>query len=260
MTTPARPAGLGGMDFFCNTSSLARSLRWLGVLAGSGAPLNLTDEDNFANTDTLYIAPRSLPVGATAVLTFTACYANALPDPSLCGTATTSFSIQATPLLATLSGVNAIVGAAQEPRPVALYARRCLRLPPVCGLPPQGKSKKPLAHSPLSQPLSSHGPPPPPSPPQERAPSPSSASAPTRTPRPAESPSAGAAPAPTRPPAASRAPSSPSPSPPTPPPRRAKPRAPSVCSALRPLPSPRPAPPRPAVLPADPPAAEEPPS
>lgn len=116
--TPARPVGVS--DFTCNTSDLTRSLRWAGALAGGGggvadfasspAAVNLTDAGNFANTNALLIAPRSLPVGSTAVFTFTACYADAPPDPTLCGVASASLEVTSTPLVATLSGVNAIVG------------------------------------------------------------------------------------------------------------------------------------------------------
>lgn len=110
VTTPARPRGPS--DFACNTSDLARSLRWTGVLAGAASsPVNLSDSTNYANTNSLVIAPRSLPVGRTAVFTFTACYADAPPDPKLCGTASSSLTVTSTPLVATLSGVNAIVGA-----------------------------------------------------------------------------------------------------------------------------------------------------
>lgn len=108
MKTPSKPAG---SDFLCGTDNLARSLRWTGVLADGKTPINLTDADNFANTNALYIPPRSLPLGKIAVFTFTVCYADAPPDPRLCGVQSTSFAVASSPLTAKLSGVNTIVGA-----------------------------------------------------------------------------------------------------------------------------------------------------
>lgn len=110
MSTPAKAPG--GGDFVCNTTDLARSLRWVGTLNDENmTAVNLTDSGNQANTNALVITPRSLPVGRTAIVTFTACYADSVPDPALCGSASASFKVVSTPLVATLAGVNAIVGA-----------------------------------------------------------------------------------------------------------------------------------------------------
>lgn len=92
----------------CNTTG-GLSFSWFAREDGS-TPLALTAA-NQATTPNLLFPARSLPVGLTAVIGLTVCYAGTA-DRRPCGLSpTTAFTVKASPLVTALSGVNAVVGA-----------------------------------------------------------------------------------------------------------------------------------------------------
>lgn len=85
--------------------------------------MSLTNVVNQAGTPNLVIPARSLPVGQSAVVALSVCYA-ASTDRRPCGTASTTFVVSASPLTAALSGANAVVGAREDREPALLSCGR----------------------------------------------------------------------------------------------------------------------------------------
>ena len=93
------------------SAGIGLSISWSGSIASPGlsGPVLLDPAANRALTPTLLLPPRWLPPRALASFTIRVCY-NGNPDPTLCGSANTSFTTVASPLVAALSGGNTVVG------------------------------------------------------------------------------------------------------------------------------------------------------
>lgn len=100
----------------------SRSADWYGIADGR-TPMNFTNSINQAASPNLLIPARTLPVGQSAVAALTVCYA-ATSDKRACGTASTAFTVTGSPLVAALSGVNAVIGTPPAAVRPLLPARR----------------------------------------------------------------------------------------------------------------------------------------
>jgi hypothetical protein len=93
----------------CNTSG-GIVYTWE-VTDGAGVAVDVSGSSYRAATSTLLLPARSLATGTRASAAMTACYASAPSSKGLCGrTATVTFSVVSTPLVAVLSGGGGIVG------------------------------------------------------------------------------------------------------------------------------------------------------
>lgn len=90
------------------------SFRWTAMVVGgdnTSTPLDLSVGGNQAATPTLVLAPGTLQADTTLVVGFQACYAASPDSPRrACASATASYAVAQSPLVAALSGVNTVVG------------------------------------------------------------------------------------------------------------------------------------------------------